>query len=246
MRKQIKSLLSICLKPIVYRLDLPKWNYWFGRVFDVKLPGRVKAFDVPSHGGSANINIIMHLLKESAHLNGDIAECGVFQGATLVPITYMLHVFGDKRNIYGFDSFEGFGPAAAVESANDSTGHIDLETEMFQRTSVSLIKNKLHLTRTNTRNLHLIKGYFEQSLPECKDHAFSFVHLDCDLASSYITCLEFFYPRMNQGGFILFDEYLDPIYTAATEAIDNFFEDKPVKPIRIELDNYIKYYIQKA
>jgi hypothetical protein len=51
---------------------------------------------------------------------------------------------------------------------------------------------------------------------------------------------------MNKGGYILFDEYLDPIYTIATEAIDKFFEDKPEKPLRIERDNYIKYFIQKA
>jgi hypothetical protein len=51
---------------------------------------------------------------------------------------------------------------------------------------------------------------------------------------------------MNQGGYILFDEYLDPVYTIATEAIDNFFADKLEKPICIERDNYIKYYIQKA
>lgn len=246
MRKQIKRVLSLCLRPLAHHFDLPNWNYWGGRLFDVKLPGRVKSFESPSHGGSANINIIMHLLAKSEHLSGDIAECGVFQGATLVPVTYMMDKFGDERQIYGFDSFEGFGSAAAIESEKDTTGHIDLETEMFQQTSVSLIKDKLKLTRTNTKNLHLVKGYFENSLPAYSDHSYSFVHLDCDLASSYITCLEFFYPRMNKGGYILFDEYLDPIYTIATEAIDKFFEDKPEKPIRIERDNYIKYFIQKA
>jgi hypothetical protein len=50
---------------------------------------------------------------------------------------------------------------------------------------------------------------------------------------------------MNKGGIILFDEYLDPIYTAATETIDTFFADKFEKPIRIESDNYVKYYILK-
>jgi hypothetical protein len=179
-------------------------------------------------------------------LKGDIAECGVFQGATLVPVTYMMDIYEDSRQIYGFDSFEGFGSAVDIESEKDTTGHIDLETEMFQQSSVSLIKEKLKLTRTNTKNLHLVKGYFENTLPEFSGHTYSFVHLDCDLASSYLTCLDFFYPRMNKGGYILFDEYLDPIYTTATEAIDKFFEDKPEKPISIKRDNYIKFYIQKA
>ncbi len=246
MRKQIKSILAVCLRPLAQNIDLPNWNYWLGRIYNVKLPNRVKSFESPSNGGSANINIIMHLLQASKQVKGDIAECGVFQGATLVPVTYMMNKLEDPREIYGFDSFEGFGEAATVESEKDTTGHIDLETEMFQQTSVSLIKEKLKLTRTNTQNLHLVKGYFENSLPAYNNHSYSFVHLDCDLASSYITCLEFFYPRLNKGGFILFDEYLDPIYTIATEAIDGFFANKPEKPIRIERDNYIKYYIQKA
>jgi O-methyltransferase len=108
-----------------------------------------------------------------------------------------------------------------------------------------LIQKKLKLTKTNTNNLILTKGFFEDSLPSASDKQFSFVHLDCDLATSYQTCLEFFYPRMESGGYILFDEYLDPVYTSATETIDAFFANKLEKPIRIERDNYIKYYIQK-
>lgn len=246
MRNLIKRILAVLLKPLASQIPLSRWNYWLGRIYNIKLPGRVKPFDVPSHGGSANINILMHLLDQTKNLPGAIAECGVFQGATLVPLTHMLIQRNDSRKIFGFDSFEGFGAAAAVESEKDTTGHIDLETEMFQKTSVSLIRDKLKLTHTPTHNLQLVKGYFENSLPAYGGQTFSLVHLDCDLASSYITCLEFFYPRMNQGGYILFDEYLDPIYTAATEAIDQFFADKPEKPVRIERDNYIKFFIQKA
>jgi hypothetical protein len=246
LRDQIKSILRPLLRPIASSTDLPNWNYWFGRLYNIKLPGKVKPFAKEDSGGSANINIIMYLLDQSKHLNGDIAECGVFQGATLIPVTYMLHQLNDQRKIFGFDSFEGFGKAAEVESASDITGHIDLETEMFQHTSLGLIQDKLRLTRTNIENLSLVKGYFEDSLPAYKNHEYSFVHLDCDLASSYLTCLEFFYSRMNVGGFILFDEYFDPIYKTATDTIDAFFADKPEKPIRIVRDNYIKYYIQKA
>lgn len=246
MRKSLKSILSVLLRPFASSTPLPKWNYWMGRVYNIKLPGKVKAFSAPNNGGSANINIVMDLLTRTDAVSGDIAECGVFQGATLVPVTYTLNARKDTRQIYGFDSFEGFGKAAEVESATDTSGQIDLETEQFMQTSVGLIQRKLQLTHTKTDRLHLVKGYFENSLPAYNAHSYSFVHLDCDLASSYQTCLDFFYPRLNKGGIILFDEYLDPIYTAATETIDLFFLNKLEKPQRIEHDNYIKYFIQKA
>jgi O-methyltransferase len=245
MRKLFKSILAVLLRPYASSTALPQWNYWLGRIYNIKLPGKVKAFSEPTTGCSANINIVMDLLNRTDAVAGDIAECGVFQGATLVPVTNTLNSRKDTRQIYGFDSFEGFGKAAEVESAVDASGHIDLETEMFQQTSVGLIREKLKLTHTNTDRLNLVKGYFENSLPAYSNHTYSFVHLDCDLASSYLTCLSFFYPRLNKGGIILFDEYLDPVYTAATETIDQFFADKSEKPLRIEHDNYVKYYILK-
>lgn len=245
MKNQLKSILRYMLSPIARAVPLHKWNYWGGRLYNIKLPAKVKSFEKPEHGSSANINIIMHLLAKSDHLTGNIAECGVFQGATLIPMTYMMNRYNDQRKIYGFDSFEGFGKEADEERLKDESGHIDLETTMFKNTSIAHIQHKLTLTKTKTDNVILIKGFFEKSLQSAAHERFSFVHLDCDLANSYQTCLEFFYPRMDVGGYILFDEYLDPVYTSATETIDNFFADKVEKPIRIERDNYIKYYIQK-
>lgn len=246
MRNILKKTLATLLRPVAQATPLKNWNYWLGRIYDIKLPGKVKPFASETTGCSANINIVMQLLHDTRNLDGDIAECGVFKGATLVSFTHTLHNEGDKRSIYGFDSFEGFGVAAEAERATDATGHIDLETEMFKNTSVGLIRSKLQLTKTPSDQLLLVKGYFEHSLPAYQAHRYSFVHLDCDLASSYQTCLEFFYPRLQSGGVILFDEYLDPVYTAATETIDAFFSDKPEKPIKMVRDNYIKYYIRKA
>lgn len=245
MRKALQSALAYIFYPIANRVPLNNWNYWGGRIYNVKLPGKVKPFESPTSGCSANINIIMYLITKTDHLKGDVAECGVFQGATLVPLTFMMNKFHDYREVFGFDSFEGFGDAVQIESDSDSTGHIDLETNMFKETSLALIQEKILLTHTNTKHLNLVKGFFEKSLSAYNSHSYSFVHLDCDLASSYVTCLDFFYSRLNIGGVILFDEYLDPIYTDATAAIDLFFSTRPEKVIRIERDNYVKYYIQK-
>jgi hypothetical protein len=234
------------VKPIASRTPLEKWNYWWGRIFNVKLPDKVKPFIQPTTGCSANINIILHLLNETSNLNGDIAECGVFQGATLSSLTYFLGKKGDKRKIYGFDSFEGFGNIVEKERLEGDTAHIDLETEMFKNTSMQRIEEKFKLVNADTNKVKLVKGFFENSLPAFDNNTFSFVHLDCDLAESYLTCLHFFYSRMEKGGIILFDEYKDPVYTQATDAIDNFFKDKPEKPIQINRDNYLKSYIQIA
>ena len=38
---------------------------------------------------------------------------------------------------------------------------------------------------------------------------------------------EFFYPRMQAGGILLFDDYGYPSCPRAREAVDEFFADKP-------------------
>ena len=73
-----------------------------------------------------------------------------------------------------------------------------------------------------------MKGYFEHVLSRVEDLLFSVVHIDCDLYQSYMTCLEFFYPRVVAGGFIVFDEdeFSATVYPCAQRAIDSFLADK--------------------
>ena len=61
-----------------------------------------------------------------------------------------------------------------------------------------------------------------------------------------ITCLEFFYPRMSQGGIILIDEYNDPSWPGCNKAVDEFIQTNSAKLSRIEDNNYVKYFIKKS
>lgn len=71
------------------------------------------------------------------------------------------------------------------------------------------------------------------------------MHLDCDLYGSYKECLEFFYPRMNLGAIVLFDEYNDPPWPCCNQAVDEFLGDKPEKLEEIERPNHQKYFFTK-
>ena len=78
-----------------------------------------------------------------------------------------------------------------------------------------------------TSRVTLIKGYFDDTLPRLAAERFSLVHLDCDLYGSYMSCLEFVYPRMLPDGIIVFDDYGSPPYPGAQHAVDEFLTDKP-------------------
>jgi O-methyltransferase len=93
----------------------------------------------------------------------------------------------------------------------------------------------------------LVKGYFEETLSAWGDRQFSVVHIDCDLYQSYLTCLDFFYPRMVPGGHIVFDEYdfIADVYPGAQKAIDEFLADKPEKITGFPESPIPRYFIVK-
>ena len=73
----------------------------------------------------------------------------------------------------------------------------------------------------------VIKGFFHDTLAALKTERFSLVHVDCDLYDSYLSCLEFAYPRMLPGGYMVFDDYGSPVYVGARRAVDEFLANKP-------------------
>lgn len=244
MKNLVKSLLQFLLRPVAERADLERWPGWMGRVFEIKIPGKVIPNRMPTEAGSANINIVLALAERTMNLAGNIAECGVYRGATLAPLAHYLGKQGSSKMIYGFDSFSGFDDSVHRDMKLGSAEFIEKEGVLFTKTTEGLVKHKIRMTKAADR-VQLVKGYFKESLQAFSGESFCFVHLDCDLYESYRTCLSFFYPRMCTSGIILFDEYNDPVYKGCNVAVDEFLADKPEKPIQIQRDNYIKYYIQK-
>jgi hypothetical protein len=53
------------------------------------------------------------------------------------------------------------------------------------------------------------------------------VHIDCDLYEPIRAALEYFYPRMVPGGYIVMHDYTSMAWNGAERAIDEFFADKP-------------------
>ena len=59
-----------------------------------------------------NLNPRMVFLKnffrKNSFILGDYFEFGVYQGSSLISVALLFKKLGIKKNVYGFDSFEGF------------------------------------------------------------------------------------------------------------------------------------------
>jgi hypothetical protein len=164
-------------------------------------------------------NLIFEQMKKEG-LTGDLAELGVYKGNTAVLLANVARAL--DKTLYLFDTFQGFSGA-------DLQG-IDADKALeFQDTSIDAVKSLVGNERTR-----YIAGYFPASATAMPDDVcFCLVHLDCDLYAPMKSGLEYFYPRLVPGGFLILHDYSSLYWDGAEKAIDEFLADKPERVIPV-------------
>ena len=132
-------------------------------------------------------------------LQGNVAECGVFRG----DFAKYINEFFYDRNLYLFDSFEGFTDRDIKADKIHSRYSSFYETiDFFQDTSLKLVLSKM----VHPEKIVVKKGYVPDAFAGVED-IFCFVNLDMDLYAPMLEALRFFYPRMVKGGIIMLHDY---------------------------------------
>ncbi len=176
-----------------------------------------------------NMTLRLEALMATRHVDGAVVECGVYQGQGLATLGCLMRETNDRRLILGFDSFRG-SPQPTSKDAIDGQFYHYHKPDYFTNTSEEEIRNLLKALELRDK-ITLIPGFFHETLPSVSIQNISLLILDCDLYESYKTCLSILYPKVQQRGWIIFDEYFSPKYPGARFAVDEFFSDKPEKPV---------------
>ena len=155
------------------------------------------------------------LARAQAALGGEMAEVGVYQGCS----ARIISEASGGLPLHLFDTFAGLPAPDADEHARMREGHY----------AASLASVQSHLA--DRPDVRFYQGMFPGTAGPVEERRFSFVHLDVDLKSSTLGCLDFFYPRMLPGGVILTHDYsyLDGVRAAFTE----FLADKRERAIEL-------------
>ena len=141
---------------------------------------------------------------------GAFAELGVYKGNFSSILAYYANK--TNRDLYLFDTFSGF-------DANDFVGVDKNQTIKNTDTSLDYVKQNVG----DEENIHYYQGYFPDTLTqETKDKKYAFVSLDADLYKPILAGLEFFYPRLSNGGMIFVHDYSSGYYEGATLAVNEF------------------------
>ena len=165
-------------------------------------------------------------------LPGDFVETGVFHGATSIAMMRILHAKGSSKRHFACDSFDGLPDAVAADHScqhqRGSTakgcvsGAGGAHAFKGSRDEFEEWVRREHLMRY----LHVVQGWFNESLPPHGLRQISFLRLDGDMYESTIAPLRTLYPLVAPGGVIYIDDYGS--YAGCAAAVHEYFKEQNI------------------
>ncbi len=177
-----------------------------------------------------------------------VAEIGTYRGRGLRLMLDAAKNENIKVHITGLDSFEGLPPLSETDMSAAPKDAPYLKRVFFADTTEREVR--AYVGKEYAGSYELIPGFFAQSLPTLPKRKYIFALIDCDLYSSHMETMDYFYNRLLPGGVMFFDDYHSKHYPMARLAIYKFMQGKPENLFHIGYgtseENSMKAYIVKA
>lgn len=133
-----------------------------------------------------------------------ICEVGVYKGGSLKTLADNF----PERKVYGVDSFEGLPEEYWTKDEIHKPGE-------FSDSSLEEVKKFV-----NNENVIFVQTLFPSA--KLKPRKFSFVHLDIDFYKAIRDSLDWFVPKMAEGGVIVLDDYEWPACPGVAKALKKY------------------------
>jgi O-methyltransferase len=189
-------------------------------------------------------------LIEFAGIDGDFVECGVWKGGSAGMMALSNLRYGTKRRtIHLFDAFDDICEPNPIMDGERAIA----EAKKYASKDASSLKGDLKpmkgfydflgghgtikdcydlltsLIKYDEKNIRIYKGWFQDTF---KKHSgeigkIAVLRLDADWYESTKLSLEYFYDKVVEGGFIIFDDY--GTYEGCKRAVDEFLSNRNLK-----------------
>ena len=186
------------------------------------------------------------LYKKIVNLPGEIIECGVFKGMSLIRFATFREILESQfsRKIIGFDAFGKFPNDVSLDT--DKKFIVNFETEAGDGIPRDDLENVLKYK--DFQNIILMKGFIPDVFSDYFENKpatqIALLHIDVDVYEATKACLEHLYEKVVKGGIIVFDDYGQ--INGATKAINEFIKENGLVNNLQKLPyNYIPAYMVK-
>jgi O-methyltransferase len=182
---------------------------------------RCAGMDWPLHGltmvGLGRLDDLQSCVESVVRdgVPGDLIEAGAWRGGAAILMRATLDSLGERdRTVWVADSFEGFPSDEAGKS-----GDLDLSGYDFLVAPLPEVRESFARFGCE-RGVHFVPGIFEETLPGLSDGRWAIVRLDGDTYEATKTSLEYLYPGLSAGGYVIVDDYRT--FEGCREAVDEF------------------------
>jgi hypothetical protein len=182
-------------------------------------------------------------------IEGDFVECGVWKGGSVGVMASANMKFGNKRRaLHLFDSFDDIcepDPKVDGERAIADVKHYGKKNLDELNGALSPIKGiyesfgghgtieackelLLGQVRYDENYIKFYPGWFQNTFPihAQEIEKIAILRLDSDWYASTKICLEYFYDKVVNGGFIIIDDY--GAYEGCKKAVDEFLDSRNI------------------
>lgn len=201
-------------------------NYLFGKILQNKKVAVTNTLEYLQRERKIDSNYFDHIRLSTLELisfeiqkrnpGGSVAELGVYKGK----FARYLNQFFPDRKLYLFDTFEGFDKR---DVANEKSKNYSPGSQDFSDTSISSVLNQMPFPDRCIP----VKGFFPESAAGIDD-SFVLVSLDADLYDPIYAGLNFFFPRLAKGGYILIHDFNNDNYKGARRAVEQFCSEQNI------------------
>jgi O-methyltransferase len=235
-----------------FGLSLVKSSYWNNRVeafpsdfepSEVSLAEAVAPYTMTSR---ERIYTLIHAVQylTQHQIPGDIVECGVWKGGSMMAIAKTLLQLGQQdRHLYLFDTYSGMSEPSEKDACFNGESAVNLletsdindERSVWCNASLQQVKDLMYSTGYPTEKIHFVEGKVEDTLPQNAPDQIALLRLDTDWYESTRHELIHLFPRLSQHGIIVIDDY--GFWKGAKLAVDEYFQQQQTRIFLSRIDD---------
>jgi O-methyltransferase len=186
------------------------------------------------------------------NIAGDMVECGVWRGGSMMLIAYALQHFGDTtRQLYLYDTFAGMTEPDEIDVDFDNIAYKPRWAQIAAQSgmmgfgdTLEGVKANLRLTGYPEQQMHFIAGDVLQTIPATLPSRIALLRLDTDWYKSTLHELQHLYDLIVPNGVLIIDDY--GWCRGARKAADEFFHGCSFRPMMHRVDQGPRAIIKPA
>jgi O-methyltransferase len=189
---------------------------------------------------NALILAVRYVVKHQ--IPGDVVECGVWRGGSMLAIAKTLIENGDTgRDLHLYDTFEGMSEPTEHDKRHDGKSAADMlaasdkSSGVWAYASLEDVQATMAEAPYPAERIHYYKGKVEDTIPgDALPDQISILRLDTDWYESTRHELQHLWDRLVPGGVLLLDDY--GWWDGAKRAVDEWLAETNIPLLLLRMD----------